>query len=124
MKILINNDVFDVVSRLKQIDSNYYVVFDTNKNRFEVMIDGAYKRLCFVVPYESLDCRTIDYALKTSVQNASKIFETIDKNNEKIVNENQNKTKDMCSYKFREIYNYEKLSKQMDIKKSYKNIWV
>lgn len=124
MKIKIENDVFDICNRLKEIDDTYYVVYDTIKNRFEIWSEDIKNILCFVVPYRTLDARTLVHANKTNSNNAKNIFEEIDRVNEEKNNSIKNKILDETSFKFREIYNYEKLSKQMSQNSSYKSRWV
>lgn len=124
MKIQIINDVFDIVNRLKEIDESYYVVYDNMKKRFEVWSDDLINTMCFVVPFDSLDYRTINYAYMTNSNNAQKIYDEIEKfNNDKIVRD-KNKIVDENSYKFKEIFNYEKLSKQMTTSKAFCAKWV
>jgi len=83
--MLIKNDVFDIASRLKEIDNSYYIIFNPEKKRFEVHSSEIGKSsLCFVVPFDRLDKRTIDYALKTRVQNIKKLEKEIEENNKKI----------------------------------------
>lgn len=124
MKIIIENDVFDIANRLKEIDETYYILYDKIKCRYEVWSKDIVNILCFVVPYNTLDARTIMYAQKTNSNNAQKLFEEIEKNNNDKNMYIQNKISDENSYKFKEIFNYEKLSKQMTPSKSYCTTWV
>lgn len=124
MRIVIDNDLFNIAKRLKNIDYGYVVVFDTRKNRYEVRHNQIGNKICFVVPYKALDNRTLEYARKTSIKNSKFLLEEIEKNNKNIENKRLDKIKDECEYKFREIYNFEKNSREMDIKNSYKTKWV
>ena len=36
MKIKIESDVFDIVDRIKEIDDGYFIIYDTQKNKFEI----------------------------------------------------------------------------------------
>lgn len=82
-KIPITNDLFDIADRLKSINEKYIVYYDTEKQRYEVYVQGNPDRLAFVVPYDELDARTIDYALFTSVRNAREVFEAVERDNKK-----------------------------------------
>ena len=86
---LIENDVYFISQRIKEIDKNYFIVFNISKNKFEVhclgQIWGSY---CFTIPYETLDERTLFYTLKTKSDNLQKIIEEIDKANEKLQKDN------------------------------------
>ena len=78
----IENDVFDITRRLKEIDASYFVKYNLTANRFEVhsseQAKGSY---CFSVPYGQLDERTLDYAQKTRFENFDKIINEIEKDN-------------------------------------------
>lgn len=124
MKIQIVNDLFEIANRLLEIDESYYVVFDTVKNRFEVWTNAPKNTMCFVVKNKTLDCRVLQYALSTSSKNAYKIYERIEKENKNNSDRIITKIKDENESKFKEIFNYEKLSKEMDPNKSYKTVWV
>lgn len=124
MKIQIVEDLFSISDRLKEIDDGYYVIYNTTKCRYEVHNSQTPKRFCFVVPYKSLDSRTLEIALSTSTNNSKKIFEQIERNNHNLENQKLQKIKDENSWKFKEIFNYEKLSKQMNTAKSYITKWV
>ncbi len=80
--IQIENDVCNISKRIKNIDRNYYVVFNTSKNRFEVhnssQIDSSY---CLSLPFTQLDERTLFYVRKTQSSNIDEILEELENNN-------------------------------------------
>ena len=86
---LVTNDVFFVADRIKDIDKNYFIVFNAIKQKFEVhnlmQLGGSY---CFTIPYDSLDERTIEYTLKTRRENIDKIIQELDLENEKLQKNN------------------------------------
>ena len=124
MKIIIENDLFDISQRLKEIDNGYYVVYDTDKSRYEVRNIDLGGKICFVVPYKYLDEKTLKYARKTNIKNSKKLLDEIEKNNKEIEVKNYNKIIDECTYKFKEIFNYEKMTKEMNYENAYKTKWV
>lgn len=83
--ILIENDVYFISQRLKEIDKGYFIVLNKSKQKFEVhnifQRGGSY---CFTLPYSCLDQRAIDYTLKTRSQNMEKIIQEIDAQNKQI----------------------------------------
>lgn len=81
-KILVTNDLFDVAWRLKAVKDSYLLYYDTDTNRYEVH-DSAQRgnTLQFVVPYDDLDARTVDYARYSRVENAQAIFAEVEKHN-------------------------------------------
>ena len=81
--ILITNDLFDIASRLRSVNDSYRLYYNTQKARYEVRNSDT-DALEFVVPYDELDARTVEYARYTSVQNANALLEEIERNNAKI----------------------------------------
>lgn len=87
MNIKIENDVFDITNRLKDIDRNYVVYFNTSKNQFEVHNLAQQKNTyCLRVPYQFLDERTLKLTRETNSANINIILEQI--SNDNLINEN------------------------------------
>ncbi|MDD4110357.1 MAG: hypothetical protein PHS54_02260 [Clostridia bacterium] len=85
MLIEIQNDIYFINSRLKEIDEKYQIYFNTKRNVFEVHNKGQIgDSYCLTIPYSLLDQRTIDLINKTKIENKEKILKEIEKNNEKI----------------------------------------
>ncbi len=84
-KEMITNDVFDIAKRIKEIDQDYFVVYDKKLCRFEVHNKRQKPdTLSLVLPYDRLDCRAIDKVLSTRTQYVAKLLEQIDKQNEQL----------------------------------------
>ena len=83
MYIQIEGDVYDIANRIKQIDRDYVVYFNTSKNQFEVhnisQSDGTF---CFVVPNKCLDERVLKQTRETNIANIDVILNLIDNNNQ------------------------------------------
>ena len=79
--IEITNDLFDVAQRLKSVNENYVLYFNVQKQRYEVYENSHGFNLAFVVPYDELDARTVEYAKFTRVQNCQAVFDEIEKAN-------------------------------------------
>ena len=87
--IRIYNDVYFICRRLKKIDRSYEVYFNAVTNCFEVHSNEQAKNTyCFKVPYDALDARTLDYAVKTRRENRDKLIEEIEKDNQKLYEKN------------------------------------
>ena len=97
----IKSDVFDIAKRIKSIDKNYFVVLNKTKNRFEVHYKRNKNTYELTIPYKTLDARAVEFVRKTAVQNKEKIFEEIEKSNEKLERQN---TKNMIENLSRSIY--------------------
>lgn len=83
--IAITDDLFDIANRLKAIDQNYRVFFNVETQKFEVHnMAQHFGTLAFVVPFDELDARTVQYARFTRVENAQKLFDEVDKHNQSL----------------------------------------
>ena len=89
--IVIKNDLFDISNRLKSIDKNYFVVFNTAKQKYEIHYKRAKNTYELTLPFNFLDARTIDFVQKTRMENKELIFAEMEKANLKIEAENKNK---------------------------------
>lgn len=92
MKKIILSDVFDIAKRLKEIDRNYFVVFNTAKQKYEVhnsrQLGDSY---CLTVPFDCFDARTIVLVQQSRIKNISEIVEKMDFDN-KVLQKLNNKT--------------------------------
>ena len=82
MKVQILNDMYNISKRIKNIDRDYFLVYDTVRASFEVhnsaQQDTTY---CLTLPYNELDERTLNYVAKTRCANIENILEEINNNN-------------------------------------------
>ncbi len=87
--LLIDNDVYFISQRIKEIDKRYFILFNMSKNKYEIhslgQMGGSY---CFTLPYKHLDERAIFYTLKTRCENVEKIIKEIDQENIKLEKNN------------------------------------
>ena len=78
----VESDCLEIVRRIKAIDEDYFVVYDIEKHTFELhnrsQIGGTY---CLTFPFDTLDERSVDFVLKTRVQNSDKLFEEMEREN-------------------------------------------
>ena len=85
MLIEIKNDVYFILDRLKEIDKNYQIFYNTKRKVFEIhsrgQIGGSY---CLTVPYKTLDSRTVELVNKTKRENSEKLFEEMERENKKL----------------------------------------
>lgn len=97
MKIKINNDLFDIASRIKEIDTRYEIFFETETQKFTVWANGKRQ---LTLPFENLDERAILYTRKTRVENVEEIIREIDSYNEKHENERVERVRDKIEDEF------------------------
>lgn len=87
MNIKIENDVFDIANRIKNIDRKYVIYFNTTKNQFEVHnLSQKQDTYCLRVPYPVLDDRTLKLTRQTSGANIKIILNQIEIDNELVEN--------------------------------------
>lgn len=56
MNIKVEDDVFDIIKRIKEIDKDYFVVFNKEKSKFELHHSTQpLTTYCLTFPYECLD---------------------------------------------------------------------
>lgn len=123
MKIKIEDDVFDIVARLKDIDDGYFVLFDTAKQSFEVHNKKQTNTYCLSIPYECLDSRTLQLVNRTNIQYLDNIIEDIDRNNMELEKTNTKDIKNRSDFMLREIYSfYNNSSKKFD-ENSFETKW-
>lgn len=90
MKLIeIKNDLFDVAQRLKGVNETYCLFFNVDKQRYEVYENNHGFTLAFVVPYDELDARTVEYARFTRVENSKSLFAEIQRHNDELDKKNQ-----------------------------------
>ena len=95
MKIRLFHDLFNIVGRVKSIDSHYEIVFDTERKCFEIHNSRqAGNTICLSVDSASLDSRVVDKLLRSRTEFARDIFNEIDDYNAKITRLNNEKSKE------------------------------
>ena len=81
---VIKDDLFDIVKRIKQIDPKYFVLYNLTRHKYEIHYSRSKNTYELTVPYDNLDARTIDFVLKTRMQNQKKLLEEIENSNKKL----------------------------------------
>ena len=67
---LVRGDLYSISTRIKEIDSGYFIVFNRKSCRHEVhsTANRGWDTYCFTVPYDRLDVRTLEYCRKTNIR--------------------------------------------------------
>ena len=124
MKIKIESDVFDISKRIKDIHEGYFIVFDTNKSKFEIHNSEQGMSYCFTSKYDAVCAGMIFEIMYSMVNNIDNIIDEIDKNNKQIENIQSKKVKDDSEYMLREIYGFfNNSSKEYDEDVAFSTIW-
>lgn len=89
---VVEDDLFSIVKRLKEIDSTYFVVENYKTKRFEVhSFAQRGNSLALALPYKVLDFRTINHVLKTRRERQDELYKEMELNNAKKEKEELNK---------------------------------
>lgn len=102
----LTTNVYCIPERLKEIDPGYFVVRNHEKRTFEIHHrHQPHTTYCLTVPYEELDCRTLELVRKTAVSNLERLLAEMDRHNQKLEREakklpeeSAQKTKEVLSY--------------------------
>jgi hypothetical protein len=103
--ILVENHVTDIPERLKEIDPNFFVMFNPKTQKYEVhkkVLHGI--TLEVSLPFGELDSRAIDYV--SSVRDAAKVRKDIEEHNVKIDEDRKKVIDNESQWKAKEIFDY------------------
>ncbi len=78
---VIEDDMFGVARRLKEIDSGYFVFLNYKTGKFEVHNSRSSPTLCLVLPFDKLDERTVNRVRYTRAERAEAIIAEMDRQN-------------------------------------------
>jgi len=88
--MIITDDMFAIDERLREIDADYFIIYDTKYHRYEIHNSSQKgNTLALVVPYSRLDKRVIDLAIRTRRENMSSILAKMEQDNQRL-QDNQN----------------------------------
>lgn len=103
----IRNDVYNISERIRKIDPSYFIVLNRKNGRYEVhSTENIGSTFCFLVPFNRLDNRTLEYCRETRVERD--IDSQIDK-----INNRATKSRDRA----RRASNYDTAKEMADITK-------
>lgn len=83
--IEITHDVCDIAQRIKEVDENYFIVFNRLLGRFELHDRSCRDSFACELPYDQLDARSIEHARMTRIERLESIIRELDRYNEKIM---------------------------------------
>ena len=81
--VVIKQDLYDIAKRLKEIDRNYFAVYNFRLHRYEVHHSGQKHTFCLAVPYEVLDERTLRLVRQTRSERAREFAVEMERENVK-----------------------------------------
>ncbi len=89
---VVENDLFDIAARLREIDPDYFVFYSYKRRRYEVHCRGqAGGSFVAVLPYPKLDGRALTFIRRTRTERAEKLLREMEAENARIERENIDK---------------------------------
>lgn len=102
----ITNDVLDIVWEIKKIDNDYSIRYNKSAHRYELHHTACKPTMQLVIPYSSLDMRTVYLVRKTLLRNALDELMDIDNYNDKLADKMHNISLDRLNYKAKQLIDY------------------
>lgn len=79
---IVNCDLYDIASRLREIDPSYFLVYSYEQHRYEVHSNNQRgSTFCLAVPYEELDERTIRLVRRSRIERMQEYVEELEAEN-------------------------------------------
>lgn len=104
---VITTSTFNIPERLKIIDNGYFVVRNHQTEQWEIhnsnQKDGTF---ALSIPFNELDERTIDRVKRTQIQYIKNIVAEMERNNEKLEKDKEQRLKDFTETTTKDIYRY------------------
>lgn len=89
---LVQGDLYSISQRIKEIEAGYFIVFNKRSETYEVhsTYNEGWNTYCFSVPYDRLDCRTLQLCRETNIaMHGDDIMKQMDGHNEKLEKTNK-----------------------------------
>jgi pentatricopeptide repeat protein len=104
--VLVGDNVFDIPRRLREINPNFFVVFNPNTQLYELHDEKQKSTFCLTFPFDELDSRCLDYTRQRLVDRADTLFKQMREKNLKLEADSDNKFIDEVGEASKDIYNY------------------
>ena len=102
--IKIENDIFFLAERLREIDPDYFIALNTKSKNFEVHNSSQpINSFCLLVPKNKLDPSLVEYVRKTCANRQKKLLAEIEAANQKMQKQNEQKIICEAAEKFEEL---------------------
>ena len=120
-------NVFEIPERIKATDERLSTFFNTNTQKYEIHCthDGE-TSLMLTLPFDELDCRSIDYLIERQSMSVHRFVEEMDKQNERIKKSELDRRMLEASDNTRDIVKYVNTheSKEWIDNEAFKTRWV
>lgn len=94
---VIDGDMLGICDRLKAIDYGYFVFLNYKTGKFEVHDrNGRPDTLCLVLPYDTLDERTVRKVRETRAERVKELIARLDAENDRLRRDVMSKAVSAC----------------------------
>ena len=109
------SNVYDIPVRLKEVNRDFFVMFNTRNQRFEIhCASQPFDTYSCTLPFDELDSRAIEYVREFSRERTQNIVREIEEYNAALDAREQAALIDKANYKCREAFNYLKNNSHTD----------
>ena len=106
-RIPVLTHAMDIPARLKEVNRDFFVMFNTRKQIFEIHCASQIgDTLACTLPYPELDARTIQYVREFSRERTEHLAEEIERYNAELDRKEQAAMLDKAAYKTKEAFRY------------------
>ncbi len=114
-RIPVLSNVYDIPVRLKEVNRDFFVMFNTRKQNYEIhCASQPFDTHACTLPFDELDARALRYVREFSRERTEHLAEEIDRYNEALDRKEQAAVLDKAAYKTREAFNYLKNNSKTD----------
>jgi hypothetical protein len=121
--ILVETNVFNAPERIREIDPDYFVVFDPRNQKFELHHKEQEFTPCFVFPFDELDGRAVDYVQDSRIERFRDKIQKMEENNRKIEEAQHKEFMDKIEVTAKDIHTYALRHDDDQQKKAFKNAY-
>jgi hypothetical protein len=114
-RIPVLSNVYDIPVRLKEVNGDFFIMFNTRNQKFEVHDKSQpFTTLACVLPFDELDQRSIAYVRERYHVDVQDLAAEIERYNDDLDRRQQAELIDKANYKCREAFNYLKNNSHTD----------
>lgn len=105
--LAVTTDVYDITKRIREIDPDYFILWNRIKDRYEVHSkrDPSFT-FCLVIPYPELDQRTLDLVWDTRAEKARELIAKLNTENEYKDRKQEEYARDYIKWVGGEVFSY------------------
>lgn len=121
--ILVDSNVFNIPERIRDIDPDYFVIFNPKTQKYELHHRKQDVSFCVEFPFDELDGRAVEYVNETKIERIRSIKRQMEEKN-RLIEEGQNKEfTDKVECMAKDIHKYARSHEDDEQKEAFKNAY-